>query len=480
MISSLTGQAIPNTAKNFDRNNQSKMFYHGGGWWVTAQAKDDLKWYLWKLDGSVWTKIIQLNSSSKVRPDCILDGANNKAYILLPGGSTTYILRLSFASGNWTLDSGYPFAVPNFSQESDRGVCLARASNGNLWVFRINNGALEAKRSANGGQTWSANITVKSGLSSSTGLADAVAFSSGGNNYIGVGYAENTEVGAIYGFLRHRNTDADNVWTDETASIPQFSGTTSDDHISMMVHNNTVLMVVKTNGGGPATVNVGLLHRGVNGNWFQYPIILSSGWTRPALVVDAEHNELYVFGTRENSPKVVEMKHVPLGNYNDLLAAPSDTIFSHEFDDFFDISAPAHPVDGTTNLLICNGNETRNELWYNFIDLNSISKTATAAPEEKKSAAEEDFAGVKVFPNPFNPETTFRFKARESAPVKLQIFNLNGQLVRTLIDDELPAGVHQRRWNGRSNAGYRVASGVYLYRLQVGEKATNGRVQMLK
>jgi len=475
----LDGAAIPNTTKNFDRNNQSKMFYHGGAWWVTAQA-GDLSWYLWKFDAAGWTQTIQLHASSKVRPDCILVPSNNKAYIILPGGSATEILRLSFASGNWTIDSGYPAVIPDFSQSSDHGINLVRANNGNLWVFRIINAELTAKRSTDGGQSWSSEIIVKSGLNSPTGLTDAVAFKINNSNCIGVGYAENSAAGSIYGFLRHFDADANDAWTDETAALPQFSGTTSDDHISMAVHNNTVLMVVKTNGGGPTTANVGLLRRDTAGNWFQHPILLSTGWTRPTLAVDAEHGELYVFGTREQAPKVGEMKHVPLGNYDDLLPAPIDTIFSNDADDFFDISVAAHAVDGAMDLLVCYGNDTRDELWYNLINLNEASKAQRHERAGGKSAADENFEGVQVYPNPFNPDTFFRFKLRKNASVKLRIFNLSGQLVRALIDEQLPKGIHQRRWNGRNHAGQRVASGLYLYRLQVGERVFNGRVQMIK
>jgi flagellar hook assembly protein FlgD len=134
-------------------------------------------------------------------------------------------------------------------------------------------------------------------------------------------------------------------------------------------------------------------------------------------------------------------------------------------------------------LLVCNGNETLNELWYNVIVLNDAAKAASA--EGETAAAEgESIDGVQVYPNPFNPNTLFRFTipgpAGALAPVKLQLFNLSGQIVRTLVDEDLPKGIHQRRWNGNNDAGYRVASGVYLYRLQVGERVYHGRVQMIK
>jgi hypothetical protein len=385
---------------------------------------------------------------------------------------------LSYAAGNWTIDSGYPYGITNFVQNAEMN--LVRATNGHLWVFAIENSSLLAKRSINGGKDWSETITIKSNLNNSKGLTDAIKFSSNGTNYIGVGYAENSGPGSIYGFLRHKDSDPETDWTDETGAIPQFTGTVSDNHISMLAYSNNVLMIVKTNGGGPNTTNVGLLRRAPNGNWFQYPILLSQGWTRPTLAVDQAQDQLYVIGTREHGVKVGEMKHVAFGDYNGLLTAPIDTIFSNEVDNFLDVSVAAHWVNGDMNLLVCNGNLTRDELWFNLINLNGASKATNEEPAAVTMEDEENLEGVQAYPNPFNPDTFFRFKVPRQSEVKLHIFNLSGQLVRTLVNDALPQGVHQRRWNGRNNAGYPIASGVYLYRLQVGEKVYKGRVQMIK
>jgi flagellar hook assembly protein FlgD len=129
------------------------------------------------------------------------------------------------------------------------------------------------------------------------------------------------------------------------------------------------------------------------------------------------------------------------------------------------------------NLLVCNGNETRNELWYNLITLGGAPKLKS---EETITVEEENFEGVQVFPNPFNPSTSFRFRVRENTAVKLQIFNLNGQLVRTLVDGNLAPKVYKERWNGRNEKGHPVASGIYFYRLQIGRQIWNGKIQMIK
>ncbi|MGH7600892.1 MAG: hypothetical protein ACREOI_31425, partial [bacterium] len=358
------GAPIPGTTKNFDRNNQGKMFYHGGFWWVTAQAKADLQWYLWKFDGISWSQHLLLHSSAKNRPDCVLHAASNRVYILLPGTSTTYLTRLSYSGGSWSINSGYPYAIPGFEQGSDRGINLVRATNGDLWVFMLTDSTLIAKYSTNSGENWSSTIAVKDSLHNSTGLTDAVVFSYSGQNHIGVGYAENSSSGAVFGFLRHKDSDADTIWTDETATIPQFAGTNADDHISMAVHNNKVHVIVKTNGGGASIVNVGLLVRETNAAWSQYPIFLSSGWTRPTLAVDQTNGMLYVFGTRESGVKIGEMKKCAIGNYAALLAAPIDTVFWNDTDNFFDFSVAAHTITSTMQLLVCQANQTRDEVWY--------------------------------------------------------------------------------------------------------------------
>ncbi|MCK4776282.1 MAG: T9SS type A sorting domain-containing protein, partial [Candidatus Krumholzibacteria bacterium] len=70
-------------------------------------------------------------------------------------------------------------------------------------------------------------------------------------------------------------------------------------------------------------------------------------------------------------------------------------------------------------------------------------------------------------PNPFNPETTIRYELKERGHVSLAVYNVAGKLVRTLVDEVKPplAGGYSVAWDGRTNAGNPVPSGVYFYRL---------------
>ncbi|MDZ7268335.1 MAG: T9SS type A sorting domain-containing protein [candidate division KSB1 bacterium] len=479
--SNLFGAPVPGTNSKFDNANQSKVFHHGGYWWLAAESKTDSRWYLWKFDGFTWTQSIQISSAQKARPDVVLVSSSNKAYILLPGPSTTQLLRLSFSGGNWSIDSGYPKTV-NSVQESN--MVLTRTLGGNLWVFWIADSTLSGQKSTNDGTSWTAKITLKRNLNQATGLVDAVAFQNGGANSIGVGYAENSSNStSVFGFLRHSESDHDTLWTDETGNLQQPSGTFADNHIAMATHNNEVFMVIKTKGGGGATtLKNGLYHRETNGNWTLYDVIQGNGWTRPVITLDVTNNVLYLFGTREGASQTGEMKRVNFGDYDDLLATPVDTVFYSDLDDFFDSSGPAHNVTSASNLMITSSNVTRDEVWYNLLTLAALPKSSGGAPwAEAAQAPISDYKlAAEVYPNPFNPETTIRFRLDQPGLVRLQIFNMNGQLVRTLINHELNAGQHHRRWNGRNQAGVPVSSGTYIFRLQAGNRIATGRMQLIK
>ena len=78
----------------------------------------------------------------------------------------------------------------------------------------------------------------------------------------------------------------------------------------------------------------------------------------------------------------------------------------------------------------------------------------------------ERFALSQNFPNPFNPETTIRFDLPVDAEVRLELFDVLGQRVRTLASGWLSAGGQRVVWDGRDEAGSAVGNGVYFYRLQ--------------
>ncbi|MBI5266494.1 MAG: 5'-nucleotidase C-terminal domain-containing protein [candidate division Zixibacteria bacterium] len=90
----------------------------------------------------------------------------------------------------------------------------------------------------------------------------------------------------------------------------------------------------------------------------------------------------------------------------------------------------------------------------------------------------QSFALLQNYPNPFNPTTQIDFALPTPSTVVLEVFNVLGQRVRTLVNEPMSAGVHRVEWDGRGDDGYSVASGVYYYRLTA-ETATATRKMML-
>jgi hypothetical protein len=84
------------------------------------------------------------------------------------------------------------------------------------------------------------------------------------------------------------------------------------------------------------------------------------------------------------------------------------------------------------------------------------------------------------YPNPFNPQTTIRYVLPATEQVKIEVFNILGQRVKTLVDTRQTAGEHQVIWRGRNQAGMPVASGVYLLRMQAGSFVQTHKMLLLK
>lgn len=90
------------------------------------------------------------------------------------------------------------------------------------------------------------------------------------------------------------------------------------------------------------------------------------------------------------------------------------------------------------------------------------------------------FSLEQNYPNPFNPVTEIAFGIPVNSHVRLDIFNVLGQKVTTLVDGELPAGAHEVTWDGRNSDGGSVSSGVYFYRITADSFTDTRKMMLLK
>jgi hypothetical protein len=133
--------------------------------------------------------------------------------------------------------------------------------------------------------------------------------------------------------------------------------------------------------------------------------------------------------------------------------------------------------------------EVRTQYWWLFEDSNtdqgSLSPKAPnimlhfATPNDGAQLPTATTALHGNYPNPFNPETTISYSVMKPGRVKLEVYNLKGQLVKTLVNEDHAAGEYRQVFNAKDEKGSSLASGVYLVRMHApGYRKTSKMVLM--
>lgn len=117
---------------------------------------------------------------------------------------------------------------------------------------------------------------------------------------------------------------------------------------------------------------------------------------------------------------------------------------------------------------------------------NDVAIRARTSPTLSVSVDDEEiqlpfgFELKSNYPNPFNPTTTIEYTIPTKSHVDISIFNLLGQKVKTVVDDEKSIGEHNVNWDGTNISGKRVASGIYLYRIVAGDNIQTKKMMLIK
>ncbi|MCK5052572.1 MAG: peptidylprolyl isomerase [Candidatus Cloacimonetes bacterium] len=126
-----------------------------------------------------------------------------------------------------------------------------------------------------------------------------------------------------------------------------------------------------------------------------------------------------------------------------------------------------HEVKG----VVSNDNYDLPKVWWVFI---------TGGSDITNDVVSNRTVLYQNIPNPFNPETNIKFYLKDAGSVSLEVFNLKGQLVKTLVNNDLPTGEHSFIWNGKDDNGNQVASGIYLYSLRTKDISEKKKAILLK
>jgi hypothetical protein len=123
---------------------------------------------------------------------------------------------------------------------------------------------------------------------------------------------------------------------------------------------------------------------------------------------------------------------------------------------------------------------TRTIFGINSWNDNAVKLTTNTDIDRRNSTLPEKIELLENYPNPFNPETRISYRLPESMAVSLEIYNLQGKLIRTLVNCHKQRGLHTNIWNGHNDQGRRVNSGIYFYRLKANGQVNNRKMVLIK
>jgi glucose/arabinose dehydrogenase len=159
----------------------------------------------------------------------------------------------------------------------------------------------------------------------------------------------------------------------------------------------------------------------------------------------------------------------------------SGRIWSLEYDG---VNPATNTLLMDTNLLISSfGADQNQELYICAFDGKIYRFKPTSVTGTRKSSLElpETFELGQNFPNPFNPDTTIPFQVKVPGMVEIQIFDINGKHIKTLINEKKDYGDYQVVWDGKDESGHLQPSGVYFYKMTMdNEFSENKRMALVK
>ena len=205
--------------------------------------------------------------------------------------------------------------------------------------------------------------------------------------------------------------------------------------------------------------------------------------------------------TRATAEDDVDVIVIPVNDEPVLLGYyPEELEFTVVIDSIVTFSVEAEDIDSDLNYAWYVDEELQTEtsetFEYQFIELGEILIKSLISDEEYEietiwTVTVESGVGVieilpvvtKLYqnhPNPFNPTTTISFDLVNAVKVTLNVYNIKGELVKTLASGNYPAGKHEVTWNGKDKSGKAVSSGVYFYQMKTKEYNSFRKAIMLK
>jgi len=216
-----------------------------------------------------------------------------------------------------------------------------------------------------------------------------------------------------------------------------------------------------------------------------WPISMGDKSISEPLIADLDNdNDLEVIITTLNG--MVNIYHHDGSEYDNFPYNAADSIISTSSIGDLDNDGDYELIFGTTNnlevidILDPMGNRYSWKMYRANERRDGFFNSSLASLDYEKNKLPNDFSISNNYPNPFNPLTTFSYNLPKNAKVKIVIYDINGRVVKTLIEDNQLAGYQTISWNSTNQIGETVATGLYFYSIETDNFSKTKKMLLLK
>jgi hypothetical protein len=301
-------------------------------------------------------------------------------------------------------------------------------------------------------------------------IAYAIALDGLNNVYV-TGYSDSTGTFQDYATIKY-DSNGNELWVKRYSAPAE--GT--DIAYAIAVDGSNNVYVTGYSGGGPTDIDYATIKYYSNGDtaWVRRYNGPVNGWDGAfAIAIDGSNN-VYVTGYSVGNGTSYD--YATIKYYSN-----GDTAWVERYNGIGDSAdyAYAIAVDDSGNAYVT-GKSYESGTNYDYCTIKYSPKSTDVKDETKGQEKPSEFDLCQNYPNPFNPTTKIEFTLARSGFVSLNIYDILGRKVRTLVSEHLSSGYKSVLWDGKNDDGKEVASGVYFYQLRVGDFSEPKKMVLLK
>jgi hypothetical protein len=365
---------------------ESKLWWNDGSWWSVIFDKGSQTHHIFRLDRGEQQWIdtgTVVDNRPKTRSDTLWDGTRLyvASHVRASSSSQTYsgnparLYRFSYnsATKTYVIDTGFPVKINNYSSET---LTIDKDSTGVLWATWAQGSKVYLNNTTGGDMTWGTPFVLPATGATSLDADDISALVSFGN---AIGVMWSNQVASVVYFAIHNDGAAASTWQASRTAIQ--GPKSADDHINIKSlqadASGRVFAAVKTSlddaGATTSAPQILLLARDpATGDWESAPFgRISDCHTRPIVVLDAQHQTVYMFATAPNSGcpysgavGTIFMKSSPMSNISFPLGRGTPVMKDVASPNLNNATSTKQSVTNTTGLVVMASNDSTQRYWH--------------------------------------------------------------------------------------------------------------------